>query len=142
MSDLELAYDEKRVSSDEGSSAAEVYDNGFLAKLTRFEARMDKKMGFESAAIDRKRAEDKTPKAWHEQLSMALLWASGTLDISCFATGFLGWEFGVSLRQAILISIFGALLGGAVAGYCATFGAATGLRQMSVSRYRLESICS
>lgn len=138
MSDLELAYDEKHISSDEGSSAREVvYDNGFLAKLTRFEAQMDKKLGLESAAIDRKRPEDKTPKPWHEQLSMALLWASGTLDISCFATGFLGWEFGVSLRQAIVISIFGSLLGGSITGYCATFGAATGLRQMSVSRYRL-----
>lgn len=66
---------------------------------------------------------------------MALLWASGTMNISCFATGFLGWEFGLDLRQNVLIIIFGSTVGGAVTGYCATFGAAMGLRQMSVSRF-------
>ncbi|KAK5193930.1 hypothetical protein LTR99_005840 [Exophiala xenobiotica] len=110
-------------------------DNGILSKLRRLEARMDAKLGIESEAIDRKRAEDKRPVPWHEQLTMALLWASGTMNTSCFATGFLGWEFGLSLKQALLITIFASLLGGAVTGYCATFGAATGLRQISVSRY-------
>lgn len=111
-------------------------DGGFLAKLRNLERRMDKKLGVESEAIDRKRAEDKTPVPWHEQLTMALLWASGTMNTSCFATGFLGWQFfGLSLKQSILITIFASILGGAVTGYCATFGAATGLRQISVSRY-------
>jgi hypothetical protein len=27
---------------------------------------------------------------------MFFLWASGTMNTSCFATGFLGWEFGLS----------------------------------------------
>ena len=66
---------------------------------------------------------------------MALLWASGTMNTSCYATGFLGFLFGLSLKQTILIIIFSSILGGAVTGYCATFGAATGLRQISVSRY-------
>ncbi|KIY02134.1 uncharacterized protein Z520_02272 [Fonsecaea multimorphosa CBS 102226] len=109
--------------------------NGVLSKLRRFEARLDEKLGVESEAIDRKRAEDKKPVPWHEQLTMALLWASGTMNTSCFATGFLGWEFGLSLKQSIPIYIFASILGGAVTGYCATFGAATGLRQISVSRY-------
>lgn len=110
-------------------------DHGILSKLRNFEARMDRKLGIESQAIDRKRAEDKKPVPWHEQLTMALLWASGTMNTSCFATGFLGWEFGLDLKQAILITIFASILGGAVTGYCATFGAAMGLRQISVSRY-------
>ena len=100
-------------------------DNGLLSKLRRLEMRMDHKLGVESEAIDRKRPEDKKPVPWHEQLTMALLWASGTMNTSCFATGFLGWEFGLSLKQAILITIFASILGGAVTGYCATFGAAT-----------------
>lgn len=66
---------------------------------------------------------------------MALLWASGTMNLSCFATGFLGYYFHLSLKQNLLIIIFGSLLGGAVSGFCATFGAATGLRQISVGRY-------
>ncbi|EXJ93025.1 hypothetical protein A1O3_01581 [Capronia epimyces CBS 606.96] len=124
------------------SSPTELYnntpvkqDNGLLSKLRRFEARMDAKFGIESEAINRKRAEDKRPVRWHEELTMALLWASGTMNTSCFATGFLGWEFGLSLKQSILITIFASILGGAVTGYCATFGAAMGLRQISVSRF-------
>lgn len=109
--------------------------SGILSKLRHLETRMDTKLGLESEAIIRKRPEDKAPVPWFEQLTMALLWASGTMNTSCFATGFLGWEFGLGLKQAVLITIFASLLGGAVTGYCATFGAATGLRQISVSRY-------
>ncbi|KAH6605496.1 nucleoside transporter [Trichoderma cornu-damae] len=108
---------------------------GLLFRLRELEAQMDRKLGIESEAINRKQQEDKKPVPWIEQLTMALLWASGTMNTSCFATGFLGAEFGLSLKQAILVSIFGSILGGAITGYCATFGAATGLRQISVSRY-------
>lgn len=108
---------------------------GLLERLRRLEHRMDAKLGIESEAITRKRAEDKKRVPWTEQLNMALLWASGTMNTSCFATGFLGWDFGLSLKQSILIVIFASILGAAVPGYCATFGAATGLRQISVSRY-------
>lgn len=38
-------------------------------------------------------------------------------------------------RQSILCCIFGSLLGGAVSGFCATLGAPTGLRQISIGRY-------
>ncbi|KAJ5917276.1 nucleoside transporter [Penicillium verhagenii] len=111
------------------------HETGFLAKIRAFEARMDKRLGLESEAITRKRPEDKRPVHWVEELSMALLWASGTLNVSCFATGFLGWEFGLTLKQSILITIFVSLLAASLSGFCATFGAATGLRQISVSRY-------
>ncbi|KAH8691666.1 permease for cytosine/purines, uracil, thiamine, allantoin-domain-containing protein [Talaromyces proteolyticus] len=106
-----------------------------LGRLRALEHSMDQKFHIESEAIDRKRPEDKRNVSWTEQLSMALLWASGTMNISCFATGFLGWEFGLSLRQSIVITIFASLLGASITGFCATFGAATGLRQISVSRY-------
>ncbi|KKK19066.1 putative nucleoside transporter [Aspergillus rambellii] len=110
-------------------------DGGLLSKLRSLEARMDRKLGVESEAIDRKRPEEKREVSWIEELTMALLWASGTMNTSCFATGFLGWEFGLSLKQSIIVTIFSSIIGGAVTGYCATFGAATGLRQISVSRY-------
>ncbi|KAF2000821.1 hypothetical protein P154DRAFT_553923 [Amniculicola lignicola CBS 123094] len=112
-----------------------VYETGLFAKLRRFEAALDAKLGIESDAITRKLPEDKRPVRWHEQLSMFFLWASGTMGTSCFATGFLGWEFGLSLRQSIIIVIFGSLLGAAPTGFAATFGAPTGIRQISVSRY-------
>lgn len=112
-------------------------DNGILSKLRRLEAAMDKKLGLESQAIDRKLPEDRTAYSWHSQLNMALIWASGTMNISCFATGFLGYYFGLSLKQSILIIIFSSLLGGSVTGFCATLGAPTGLRQISVGRYAM-----
>jgi cytosine/uracil/thiamine/allantoin permease len=127
---------------DEKSDVGELYnnvpvkqDNGILSKLRQFESRMDAMLGVEAQAIDRKLPEDKHPVKWYEEASMALLWASGTMGTSCFATGFLGWEFGVSLQQSIGIIIGGSLLGGAITGFAATFGAATGLRQISVSRF-------
>ncbi|KAI0015424.1 permease for cytosine/purines, uracil, thiamine, allantoin-domain-containing protein [Xylariomycetidae sp. FL0641] len=121
----------------DNSTPAPAEERGVLATLRRLEAALDRKLGVESEAIDRKRAEERRPISWHDQLTMALLWASGTMNVSCFATGFLGWEFGLSLRQSILISVFASVLGGAVSGYCATLGAATGLRQISIGRYSL-----
>ncbi|TGJ85745.1 hypothetical protein E0Z10_g2981 [Xylaria hypoxylon] len=110
-------------------------DSGILSRLCQFEAKLDAKFGVESEAINRKLPEDRHQVKWHEELSMALLWASATMNTSCFATGFLGWELGLSLKQTILISIFASIIGAILPGFAATFGAATGLRQISVSRY-------
>ncbi|KAI7302909.1 hypothetical protein KC315_g15915 [Hortaea werneckii] len=98
---------------------------------------MDRKHGIESEAIDRKLPDERQPMTWASQLGMALLWASGTMNLSCFSTGFLGWQFGLSLKQSIVIVIFASLLGGAVSAFSATLGAATGLRQISISRYSM-----
>jgi purine-cytosine permease-like protein len=49
----------------------------------------------------------------------------------------LGWEFGLQLYQTIPLIVFGSLFGAAITGFCATLGAPTGLRQMSVSRYAM-----
>ncbi|KAI1365874.1 permease for cytosine/purines, uracil, thiamine, allantoin-domain-containing protein [Xylaria arbuscula] len=108
---------------------------GVLFRLRQIEANLNKRFGVESEAIERKLPEDRRKVKWHEELSMALLWASATMNTSCFATGFLGWELGLSLKQTIVISILASIVGGALPGFAATFGAATGLRQISVSRY-------
>lgn len=112
-------------------------DSGILSRLRNFEAWMDQKLGVESEAIDRKLPEERQPVTLWQSCTMALLWASGVLNLSCFATGFLGWEFGLSLKQNILCCIFGSLLGGAVSGFCATLGPGTGLRQISIGRYSM-----
>lgn len=126
---------EPKLSDENIDAPASAQPRGLLARLRHFEQRMDKKLGVESDAIERKRAEDRQYVPWHEQLSMALLWASGTMNTSCFATGFLGREFGLDLKQSLIITILVSVLGGMVVGAAATFGAATGLRQMSVSRF-------
>lgn len=111
--------------------------NGILARLRRFEESLDRRLGVESQAIDRKLPEERAGVSWWDQVNMAFLWSSGVLNISCFATGFLGFFFSLSLKQTILIVIFGSFLGSSLTGFCATFGAPMGLRQISVSRYSM-----
>ncbi|KAH7399206.1 permease for cytosine/purines, uracil, thiamine, allantoin-domain-containing protein [Phaeosphaeria sp. MPI-PUGE-AT-0046c] len=143
MSTAKIGDNAASISSGSGSggmgetttSYATKRDTSFLGRLRAFEATLDAKMGIESDAITRKLPEDKKPVPWHHQMTMFFLWASGTMNTSCFATGFLGWEFGLTLRQSIVITIFASILGGAATGFAATFGAPTGLRQISVSRY-------
>ncbi|KAF2858578.1 hypothetical protein K470DRAFT_289367 [Piedraia hortae CBS 480.64] len=133
-----------RMSHDEEKQTIDVYqgvyvhqDNGILSKLRRWEATLDRRLGVESEAIDRKLPDQRQPPTWRGELSMCLLWASGTMNLSCVATGFLGWEFGLSLKQSLLISIFASLLGASVSAFTATLGAATGLRQISIGRYSM-----
>lgn len=95
-----------------GAGASE--DSGILFNLRQIEAKLDAKFGVESEAINRKLPEDRHFVKWHEELNMALLWASATMNTSCFATGFLGWELGLSLKQTISISILASIIGAAV----------------------------
>lgn len=84
---------------------------GFLAKIRYYEQLLDRKLGIESVSIARVHPEDRKPP---NPLVMALMWASGTMNLSCFSTGFLGVEYGLSLGQTIPIIICASLLGSAV----------------------------
>ena len=84
---------------------------GVLARLRHYEAILDDKLGVEKNGPARILPEDRHPP---NQAIMALMWASGTINLSCYATGFLGWEFGLDLKQSILTVIFGTLLGSMV----------------------------
>ena len=85
--------------------------SGILARLRHYEALLDDKLGVEKNGPARILPEDRNPP---NQAVMALMWASGTMNLSCFATGFLGWEFGLDLKQSILTVIFGTLIGSMV----------------------------
>lgn len=151
MADLQHADEEKRIGHDVSgvavdSSSDEIpgylrstAQKGFFGKLRYYEEALDRKLGVESHGIARKLPEERDPSyaKWSNQLVMFALWASGTMNLSCFATGFLGWELGLDLRQSILIVVFSTLIGSSVTGWCATMGAPTGLRQISISRYSL-----
>ncbi|KAL5118230.1 hypothetical protein ACEQ8H_003902 [Pleosporales sp. CAS-2024a] len=90
--------------------------------------------------MTRKLPVDKGDVAWHQQMNMFFLWPSGTMNMSCFATGFCVGAPSPSktsadvraaaLRPSILITIFSSILGGAATGFDATFGAPNGLRQI------------
>ncbi|KAI9926772.1 hypothetical protein ASPWEDRAFT_143114 [Aspergillus wentii DTO 134E9] len=108
--------------------------HGFFARVRYYEKLLDRKLGIESNSLDRVHPEGRHPP---NSLAMAFMWASATMNISCFSTGFLGKEFGLSLGQTIAITICATLLGASVTGWCATMGPGTGLRQVAISRYSL-----
>jgi hypothetical protein len=99
-------------------------DRGLLGTLRRFEAALDRRLGVEPHGIARRRPEDKDPSyaSWSNQAVMFLLWMSATMNLSCFATGFLGWEFGLDLSRSIAIVVGGTLAGSAVTVSCAVGG--------------------
>lgn len=95
--DTEKALDKTSVSSDNGVDiATHKPETGILARLLALEARLDARLGVEAEAITRKRAEDKHYVPWHQQLNMMFIWASGSMNTSCFAIGFLGHDLGLS----------------------------------------------
>lgn len=90
--------------------------NGLLAKLRGFEDALDRKIGVETHGIERRRPEDRDPTyaSWSNQAVMFLMWMSATTNLSCFTTGFLGWELGLDLWRSIVIIIFSTFIGAAV----------------------------
>ncbi|PWY70989.1 hypothetical protein BO70DRAFT_382182 [Aspergillus heteromorphus CBS 117.55] len=105
---------------------------GFFARVLYYEELLDRKMGIEAHSLDRVLPEDRQPP---NTLAMAFIWASATMNISCFSTGFMGKEFGLNLGETIAIIICATFLGGCITGWCATMGPGTGLRQVAISRY-------
>lgn len=89
---------------------------GILAKLRGFEDALDRKIGVETHGIERRRPEDRDPAyaSWSNQAVMFLMWMSATTNLSCFATGFLGWELGLDMWRSIVIIIFSTFIGAAV----------------------------
>jgi hypothetical protein len=105
---------EKKLQAELNVSAVEqepVKPRGFLARIRYYEELLDRKLGIESHSLDRVQPEDRHPPS---SVVMAFMWASATMNISCFSTGFLGKQFGLSLGQTIPIVIFSTLLGAMV----------------------------
>ena len=88
----------------------------WLDTLRHYEGVLDRKVGVEARAVQRKRPEDRDPlyTVWHNQAVMFLLWMSSTLNLACFATGFLGTTLGLDLRTSLTIIITATFLGSAV----------------------------
>ncbi|KAI2779655.1 putative nucleoside transporter [Daldinia loculata] len=116
-----------------------VQKTGFLAKLRSYEEALDRKLGVESHSIERKLPGNRNPfyARWSGQLAIVSFWVGGCMNLGTFATGFIGWELGLDLRQSILVIIFGSVAGGMITSWCATMGPPTGLRQVSICRYSL-----
>jgi hypothetical protein len=97
-----------------------VAHKGFLGALRHYENLLDKKIGVEAHGPARILPENRDPAygKWSNQIVMALMWASGTMNLSCFTTGFLGWELGLSLSQTIWITIVASFVGASMTVGC------------------------
>lgn len=86
---------------------------GVLAKLLHYEQLLDKKLGVESQSLERRTPEGRDPnfRSWKTKIMMFLMWLSSCSNLCCFATGFLGYEFGLDLKTFLLIMIFANLFG-------------------------------
>lgn len=62
-------------SSTNSNVLGEQYGGGILGKLLSIETALDRKLGIESQAINRILPEEKVPQPWHQQATMALMWA-------------------------------------------------------------------
>lgn len=98
------------------ANLAHIAHRGFFGTLRHFEALLDAKLGVEAHGPARILPEERDPKygKWSHQVVMGLMWASGTMNLSCFATGFLGWEFGLDLGTTIYITIIASFAGSAI----------------------------
>ncbi|KAK0638766.1 cytosine-purine permease [Cercophora newfieldiana] len=112
---------------------------GILAKMLHYEQVLDKKLGVESLSLERRTPEGRNPsfRSWSKQIMMFLMWISSCCNLCCFATGFIGYEFGLDLKSTLLITCFGNLLGCLLPGSCAIMGLKTGLRSVSMMRYSM-----
>lgn len=86
-------------------------EKGFFARIRHYEETLDRKLGIEAHSLDRVLPEN---RHLPNPLVMAFMWASATMNISCFSTGFLGKRFGLSLGQTIATIICSTLMGAAV----------------------------
>jgi hypothetical protein len=93
-----------------------VAHKGFLGTLRHYEDLLDKKIGLEAHGPARMLPENRDPaySKWSNQIVMALMWASGTMNLSCFTTGILGFELGLSLSETIWITIVASFVGSAI----------------------------
>ncbi|KAI1389408.1 putative nucleoside transporter [Hypoxylon trugodes] len=120
-------------------SSRDAPKTGLLERLRGWEQALDRRLGVESHSIQRKLPNDRNPfyASWSGQWAMIGFWMGGCLNLGTFATGFLGWELGLDLQQSIQVIVFGTAAGAVVTSWCATMGAPTGLRQVSICRYSL-----
>jgi hypothetical protein len=108
----ELSDDEPELSP----NLARIAHRGFFGTLRHWEGVLDRKFGIEAHGPARILPEERDPKyaKWSHQFVMWAMWASGTMNLSCFATGFLGWELGLDLGTTIYITIIASFVGAAV----------------------------
>ena len=90
-----------------------------LRYMRKGEEWLDEKLGIETQGIDRIPEEDKRPP---HIVNSFFMWWSMTCHVGTLPIGFLGPEFGLSLKQSVAAIVVGTFLGSLCTAYCGTLG--------------------
>lgn len=98
----------------------------------RWALKLEKVVGVEARGIERVPEEIRAQNAsLKHYLQICVIWFSSNITANNMILGFLGpILFEVGLRDAMILSTFGAFVGAAGAGYTSTFGPVSGCRTM------------
>ena len=133
-----LSMDEKaslKEQEDEVIQQQKETEYGIFAPLLRFEHKVDRILGIESEALERKSPAQRGKGDAKQLLSIFALWASSNLGLVPVSSGMLGPKMGLDLRTSLACVFCASLVGSFLTAYLATFGPAMGMRQMTISRY-------
>lgn len=117
-----ITYTDERLGSvHEEIARARQIQNGFapLRILRQGEEWLDAKLGIETQGIDRIPEEAKRPPSI---INIFFIWWSVTVHVGTLPIGFLGPEFGLSLRQSVAGIVIGTFLGALCTAYTGTLG--------------------
>ncbi|OAA52974.1 purine-cytosine permease [Cordyceps fumosorosea ARSEF 2679] len=100
--------------------------------LSRFQQAL-LKLRVETRGIERVPDDERTDTSY---LNIGSMWVAANLVVPSFTIGALGRPlFGVGFLDSVLVIVFFNLIGSATVCFFSTFGAAFGLRQMTLSRF-------
>lgn len=132
---MEKASLEDEPQQAEGIRRQKEIESGIFAPLLRFEHKMDRLLGVESGALERKLPEERGKGDSKQLYSIFALWATSNMGLLPMSTGVLGASMGLDLKTSLACILCGTLLGSFLTAYVATFGPPMGMRQMTISRY-------
>jgi hypothetical protein len=116
------------ISSTPGQSAEK---SGLSATLRKWNDKVESLAGLEARGITRVLPDERHTATIMGYFQMAFLWFSANITANNLAVGFLGpLLFGLGFTDAVLISVFGSLVGSVLTAYMSIWGAQSGNRTM------------
>ncbi|EFR00977.1 cytosine permease [Nannizzia gypsea CBS 118893] len=100
--------------------------------LRQFELWLGRKFNIETRGIERVEEEDKEPPPLRNTF---LMWWSMFCNPGGLPIGILGAQWGLSLQEAVIGTVFGTIIGAILVAWCGVMGSKLGLRSMATCRY-------
>ncbi|KAM5435833.1 hypothetical protein MferCBS31731_006090 [Microsporum ferrugineum] len=126
-------HDGDPVQSDDSSSETpDIKTLKFERSLRQFELWLGQKLNIETRGIERVKEEDKEPPPLRNTF---LMWWSMFCNPGGLPIGILGAQWGLSLQESVIATVFGTIIGAVLVAWCGVMGSKLGLRAMASCRY-------